>query len=50
VADCDSGLPVVFAHPGSAVAEEFQKIAGSCRAYVEHRREFRGTHKPRIHP
>ncbi len=50
VTDCDSGVPVVIAHPESPVAEEFQKIAKSCRASVERPREFRGIHKPQIHP
>jgi Mrp family chromosome partitioning ATPase len=50
VADCDSGVPVVLAHPHSAVAKEFQKIASSCRAYVEHRREFREGQKSQMHP
>jgi len=50
VSDCDSGVPVVIAHPDSPVAVEFQKIARSCRAYVESRREFRGIHKPQLHP
>lgn len=50
VTDCDNGVPVVVAHPRSPVAEALQKIAASCRAYVESRKEFRGVQKPQTHP
>jgi Mrp family chromosome partitioning ATPase len=50
VGDCDSGVPVVIAHPKSRVAEAFQKIARSCLAYGESRTEFKGYQKPHVHP
>ena len=50
VADCDSGVPVVIAHPDSQVAEAFERIAAACRAFVESRTEFKGVHKPQVHP
>ena len=50
VADCDSGVPVVLAHPDSPVAEAFQGIAMSCRDHVEKRSRPRTGPKRQPHP
>ncbi|MBW2122637.1 MAG: Mrp/NBP35 family ATP-binding protein [Deltaproteobacteria bacterium] len=50
VADCDSGVPVVIGHSHSPVAEAFEKIAASCRAYVDSRADFAGDQKSQARP